>query len=172
MERQDEPIQCFKFVAIDDAGRFVSIFNGTTEYKVGQTVSQEVRAGHKSGLYVCESILDLLKVGPLPSRSAMARAPWAVMEGVAWGSKLRYNELGSSKVAITHIVPMKFVDFPDSAKRRFFQRCRRQHASAAQQREGGRQVGERAPLSLTPDELQSIFQDWQALVAAFDTDVP
>ena len=45
MERQDEPIQCFKFVAIDDAGRFVSIFNGTTEYKVGETVSQEVRAG-------------------------------------------------------------------------------------------------------------------------------
>jgi hypothetical protein len=27
---------------------------------------------------VCESILDLLKLGPLPSRSAMMEAPWAV----------------------------------------------------------------------------------------------
>jgi len=31
-----------------------------------------------------------------------------------------------------------------------------------------RQHGERAPLALTPEELQSIFQDWQALVADFE----
>ena len=37
--------------------------------------------GHKGGFYVCDSILDLLKLGPLPSRSAMIEAPWAVSNG-------------------------------------------------------------------------------------------
>ena len=37
--------------------------------------------GHKGGFYVCDSILDLLKLGPLPSRSAMIEAPWAVSDG-------------------------------------------------------------------------------------------
>jgi hypothetical protein len=42
---QNEPQQCFKLVAIDDEGRYVSIYDGTTEYKVGETITQEVRAG-------------------------------------------------------------------------------------------------------------------------------
>eukprot|EP00802_Teleaulax_amphioxeia_P024931 Tamp_25708.p1 GENE.Tamp_25708~~Tamp_25708.p1 ORF type:complete len:173 (-),score=31.80 Tamp_25708:360-878(-) len=166
---QNEPQQCFKLVAIDDEGRYVSIYDGTTEYKVGETITQEVRAGHKGGFYVCDSILDLLKLGPLPSRSAMIEAPWAVVELVGWGPRIQYNELsGGSKVAITHIVPVKFVDFPNEAKRRFLLRSRRQHATARRQRENGRQMSERAPLALTPEELQTIFQDWQMLVDAFE----
>mmetsp|Transcript_76225 Transcript_76225/g.123861 ORF Transcript_76225/g.123861 Transcript_76225/m.123861 type:complete len:92 (+) Transcript_76225:37-312(+) len=88
---------------------------------------------------------------------------------VGWGPTIKYNELsGGSKVAITHIVPVKFVEFPNASKTRFLRRSRRQHASAQRQRENGRQHGERAPLALTPEELQSIFQDWQALVADFE----
>lgn len=131
---QEEPLQCFKLVAIDSEGRYVSIFDGTTEYKIGETITQEVRAGHKGGLYVCESILDLLKLGPLPSKSAMMQAPWAVVEMVGWGAKMKYNEIsGGSKVAISTIVPVKFVDFPSDAKLRFLRRSRRQHATAQRQ---------------------------------------
>ena len=46
---RDEPQQCFKLVAIDSEGRYVSIFDGTTEYKVGETITQEVRAGECAG---------------------------------------------------------------------------------------------------------------------------
>ena len=45
---------------------------------------------------------------------------------VGWGPKMKYNEVwGGSKVAITHIVPVKFVEFPHNAKIRFLQRSRR-----------------------------------------------
>jgi hypothetical protein len=30
-----------------------------------------------------------------------------------------------------------------------------------------RRAGERAPLSLTPEEMQTVYQDWQTLVTAF-----
>jgi tRNA U34 2-thiouridine synthase MnmA/TrmU len=63
LSNQQEPVQCFKLVAIDGQGRYVSIFDGVTEYKIGETMTAEVRAGHKGGIYVCESILDLLKLG-------------------------------------------------------------------------------------------------------------
>ena len=65
LSNQQEPEQCFKLVAIDGQGRYVSIFDGVTEYKIGETMTQEVRAGHKGGIYVCESMLDLLKLGAL-----------------------------------------------------------------------------------------------------------
>lgn len=136
--QQEDPLQCFKLVAMDSEGRYVSIFDGTTEYKIGETITQEVRAGHKGGLYVCESILDLLKLGPLPSKSAMMQAPWAVVEMVGWGAKMKYNEIsGGSKVAISTIVPVKFVDFPSDAKLRFLRRSRRQHATAQRQVSAG-----------------------------------
>jgi hypothetical protein len=44
-QMQQEPIQCFKFVATDSEGRYVSIYDGATEYTLGETISQEVRAG-------------------------------------------------------------------------------------------------------------------------------
>jgi len=48
---------------------------------------------------------------------------------VGWGPKMKYNEAsGGSKVAITHIVPVKFVEFPHAAKVRFLRRSRRSEA--------------------------------------------
>jgi hypothetical protein len=95
----------FKLVAVEPDGRYVSIFDGTTEYAIGSTLSKEVRAGHKGGLYVCESVLDLLKQGPLPSRSARLDAPWAVAQLVGWGQKLRYDlASGGAKFALENLV--------------------------------------------------------------------
>jgi hypothetical protein len=59
LHNQQEPVQCFKLVAVDSEGRYVSIYDGTTEYKVGETIAQEVRAGvtvflkKKKCLHVC-----------------------------------------------------------------------------------------------------------------------
>mmetsp|Transcript_22889 Transcript_22889/g.35828 ORF Transcript_22889/g.35828 Transcript_22889/m.35828 type:complete len:133 (+) Transcript_22889:411-809(+) len=105
LEYNTEAATYFKLVAVDeDESRFVSIFDGRTEYRVGETVQDEVRAGHKGGIYVCESLLDLLKLGPLPSKSAMIDNPWAVVQLTGWGNKLRYNELsGGTKVAISSV---------------------------------------------------------------------
>ena len=75
LSNQQEPVQCFKLVAVDGQGRYVSIYDGVTEYRMGETMTEEVRAGHKGGIYVCESILDLLKLGDADSTGN--RAPRA-----------------------------------------------------------------------------------------------
>jgi len=62
---------------------------------------------------------------------------------------------------------MKFVAFPEEAKRRFLRRSRRQHATALRQRNGEIEMGTK-PLALTPDELQQVYQDWTQLVEEFE----
>jgi hypothetical protein len=82
----------------------MSIFDGRTEYRLAEMLTNEVRpgilaldtifrfalfiyfsgmvihvivAGHKGGIYVCDSLLDLLGLSPLPSKSACIDYPWA-----------------------------------------------------------------------------------------------
>ena len=70
-------VQCFKLVAVTESQeggepRYVSIFDGETEYQRGVSVSDEVRAGHKGGIYVCKSVLDICKYAFLREHTATA----------------------------------------------------------------------------------------------------
>eukprot|EP00960_Hanusia_phi_P061835 764953-Hanusia_phi.AAC.6 len=157
----------FKLVALNDKGSYVSIFDGKTEYKVGNAMSQEVKAGHGGGFYVCESLLDLLKLGPLPTRSAMLDAPWAIVKLVGWGKKIKYNEHGKqTKVSITNIVPCSFYPMPPDMKGRMMSRLRRKYELAKVQREEGIHVGAKQP-AYTAQETAEIFSDWQDIVNVF-----
>lgn len=65
-QTDDRRAQWFKLVAkIEESEgghpRYVSIFDGETEYKQGEAVSEEVKPGHKGGIYVCRSVLDIRK---------------------------------------------------------------------------------------------------------------
>lgn len=74
-------------------------------------------------LLIQSPIVCAVKLGPLPSKSRHLDSPWAVARVVGWGQMMEYNQdVGSNKVAISNIVPMQFVDFPEDAKRRFLRR--------------------------------------------------
>lgn len=162
-----DPEVFFKFVAVDESGKYFSIFDGKTEYNIGDPIKQEVRPGHKGGLYVCESLLELLKLGPMPSQSAMIHSSWAVVRVLGWGTRLEYNtDAGGNKIAIENLVPTQVVRFPEKAKSRYLARCRRMTATALRQRQGGVNMANK-PLKLTLEETQQVFQDWQHLISEF-----
>jgi hypothetical protein len=88
---------------------------------------------------------------------------------VGWGAKMSYGEHGSSKLAISHVVPVQFVPFPPAAKARFLLRSQRIYAAAQALREGGPAAAAadgRRPLRPTPEETQEIHQDWRELLLA------
>jgi hypothetical protein len=83
---------------------------------------------------------------------------------VGWGAKLSYSEHGSSKLAISHVLPVQFVPLPIDAKARFLLRSQRMYAAAQAQREGGAALPSRKVLRPTPQETQDIYQDWMQLL--------
>ena len=86
---------------------------------------------------------------------------------IGWGAKLSYSEHGSSKLAISNVVPVQFIPLPAAAKARFLTRSRRMYAAAQVLREGGpAAVAGRRPLRPTPEETQEIHQDWRELLSA------
>ena len=93
-----------------------------------------------------------------------------VVKMVGWGAKLSYSEHGSSKLAISHVVPIQFVPFPPAAKARFLGRSQRMYAAAQVLREGGPAATmgayARRPLRPTAEETQQIHQDWRDLLLA------
>mmetsp|Transcript_43576 Transcript_43576/g.116540 ORF Transcript_43576/g.116540 Transcript_43576/m.116540 type:complete len:187 (-) Transcript_43576:41-601(-) len=167
---RDEAETYFKFVAEVERGTFVSIFDGRTEYRIAETVSSEVRPGHQGGVYVCDSLLNLLSMGPLPSSSLNIDAPWAVVRLVGWGARMNYDSFGNSKICIDNVIPVQFIPFPASAKVRFLRRCRRMHAEAQRRRQGGVDMrrGGRLALEPTPEETQEIHRDWRRMLVAME----
>ncbi len=83
---------------------------------------------------------------------------------IGWGAKLSYSEHGSTKLAISHVLPVQFVPLPSDAKARFLLRSQRMFAAAQAQREGGTVPPSRKVLRPTPQETQDIYQDWMQLL--------
>jgi hypothetical protein len=98
---------CYKLVAIS-GGRFVSIYDGLTEYEVDCTIREEVpnstcdrvvesdaveqvRPNHGGGFYVCESMEVLLGMGRLPSNCAKLLSPWSVVLHACTRNELKPN---------------------------------------------------------------------------------
>ena len=89
---------------------------------------------------------------------------FSVVRMIGWGAKLSYSENGSSKLAISHVLPVQFVPLPMDAKARFLLRSQRMFAAAQAQREGGKVPPSRKVLRPTPQETQDIYQDWMQLL--------
>ena len=97
----------YKVVGVKD-GRFLSLYDGTTEYKIGEKLEQTARKGHQGGYYVLESSYDFMSDGniPLPADAALRRWPHRAVLKVEFGGKVvRYkNKLAASWLRPLYVV--------------------------------------------------------------------
>jgi hypothetical protein len=100
----------YKAVAVVN-GRFLSIFDGTTEYRIGETAVQRPRQGHRGGIYVYPS-LEAAAHARVPADSVLADAPRAILRVRAEGSYCRYD---NGKLAFSQVTPLEVVAAPNLA---------------------------------------------------------
>ena len=91
----------FKAVAVQD-NRFMSIFDGETEYRVGETVSDQARQDHNGGIYVYRTEQEA-RQAHVPQSSKLLEAPRAVLRVRAESAYCRYN---SGKLAFSKVTPL------------------------------------------------------------------
>lgn len=94
----------YKSVAVID-GRFYSIFDGTTEYVLGQEMKQPARQGHNGGYYVYRSVDEAEEVN-VPSSSKLKDAPRAILRIKAEGQYCVYS---NGKLAFSRITPLEIL---------------------------------------------------------------
>lgn len=94
----------FKAVAMDGE-RLVSIFDGRTEYVIGQTLVEPVRKGHGGGFYVYASQVQA-EEADVPPDSMLRRAPRAIIRVRAEGQYTRYD---NGKIAFSRVTPLEVV---------------------------------------------------------------
>ena len=95
----------YKAVAVVD-GKFYSIFDGKTEYTIGQELKQAARQDHNGGYYVYKSVADAQDVR-VPSNSKLADAPRAILRIKAEGQYCVYD---MGKLAFSRITPVEVVN--------------------------------------------------------------
>jgi len=94
----------YKAVAVVD-GRYLSIFDGVTEYVIGQELKQAARQDHSGGYYVYASVADAQSVS-VPDRSKLSDAPRVILRIKAEGTYCRYE----NKLAFSRITPVEVVN--------------------------------------------------------------
>ena len=97
-------VLCYKLVA-RKGGKFVSIYDGETEYSLGQTVSQPARPAHHGGFYVFRTAEQALDA-TFPASSALKDATKALLLVEAGDSCFEYQ---GGKVACSSITPIEVV---------------------------------------------------------------
>jgi hypothetical protein len=99
----------YKLVAVVD-GRYLSIFDGRTEYRLGESLREPARPDHGGGFY-CHADLDAIVNGPprrlFPPDSALADAPKAILRVRVGGRKLCYD---GGKVAFSEMTPVAVIE--------------------------------------------------------------
>jgi len=96
----------YKVVAVKD-GKFLSLFDGATEYKFGERLEQAAKSGHKGGYYVMYNIHDCNGGDiPLPTNAVLRRWPHRAILRVEYGGKV---VLYKKKVAASWIRPLYVV---------------------------------------------------------------
>lgn len=93
----------FKAVAVVD-GRYLSIYDGQTEYVIGQTMTEPARQGHKGGWY-CYAGTQSAMQAEVPSNSVLENAPRAILQVRAEGNYCRYGK----KLSFSRLTPIKVV---------------------------------------------------------------
>jgi len=94
----------YKAVAVVN-GRYFSIFDGTTEYRLGETTTDRARQGHMGGIYCYDNEADARRAA-VPSSSALLHAPRAILRVRAEGAYCRYP---GDKLAFSHVTPLEVV---------------------------------------------------------------
>ncbi len=95
----------YKAVALLDDGRMVSIFDGQTEYTIGQELRQAVRKGHGGGYYVYRTVAEAQSVA-VPESSKFRTAKRAILKVQASG---QYTTYDNNKIAFSRVMPVEVV---------------------------------------------------------------
>lgn len=98
--------QGYKVVAVKD-GKYLSLYDGKTEYRLGERLEETAKRGHQGGYYVMESLIDCMEGDiPLPANAVLQRWPHRAILCVEFGGKtIKYKD----KVAASWIRPLYMV---------------------------------------------------------------
>jgi len=98
--------QGYKVVAVKD-GKYLSLYDGVTEYKIGERLEQATKRDHQGGYYVLGNIEDCNGGNiPLPHNAALRLWPHRAILKVKYGGKIvRYKrKVAASWIQPTHVV--------------------------------------------------------------------
>lgn len=99
----------YKAVAMLDDGRLVSVYDGVTEYRLGETLREPCRPGHRGGYY-CHPDVEMSNATArrlFPDVSALYGCPrLALIRVRVGGRKIRYS---GGKVAFSSVTPVEVV---------------------------------------------------------------
>ena len=92
----------YKAVAVAEDGRWLSIYDGTTEYRIGKTLAQRTRQDHRGGYYAYAT-REEAKHAAVPRSSALFDAERVILRVRAEGSYCRYDR----KLSFSRITPLE-----------------------------------------------------------------
>ena len=84
-------------------GKYYSIYDGATEYSIGDMKFQQVKSGHKGGYYVYASIKEAVFADVPYHEGGHFIAPRTVMKCICWGDFCVYDK---GKMAFSYIMPV------------------------------------------------------------------
>eukprot|EP00742_Colponemidia_sp_Colp-10_P009571 GILJ01010448.1.p1 GENE.GILJ01010448.1~~GILJ01010448.1.p1 ORF type:complete len:243 (+),score=24.36 GILJ01010448.1:71-730(+) len=90
-------------------GRFFSIYDGVTEFVLGETLHQPAQPGHKGGYYVYASPQEALYADIPYRRGGLFVAPRVVLRVLAWGPFVIYD---SGKLSFSYVCPVEEIAVP------------------------------------------------------------
>lgn len=79
----------YKSLAVTEDGRYVSIFDGQTEYRLGETLHETARTDHDGGYY-CYGSIGAARKAALPKSSAAKDLPRVIVRVRVSGNCVRY----------------------------------------------------------------------------------
>lgn len=94
----------YKLVAVVE-NRYLSIFDGETEYEIGKTLIEEVYPDFEGGFYVYKTIEEA-EDAVFPHDSKLRKAPKAVLKMKCSGDYCKY-EVG--KIAFSQVTPVQVI---------------------------------------------------------------
>jgi hypothetical protein len=87
---KSEPVEMYKLVAVKD-GKYLSIYDGTTEYVIGTTLVQRVRKDHGGGYYAHPTVEGARNTLFPSNRALMDYGETAVLRVRCEGARLEYR---------------------------------------------------------------------------------
>ena len=90
-------------------GRLYSIFDGKTEYVVGQQLYEPVQASHQGGYYVYPSLKEAIFADVPFNKGGHFLAPRTVIKVIAWGNFICYSQ---GKMAFSYLLPVEELGLP------------------------------------------------------------
>lgn len=95
-------------------GRFYSIYDGKTEFRIGETLYQPAQAGHEGGYYVYRTAEEAVFADmyfPLSQQheGGLFIAPRTILTVVAWGDRVEYP---NGKLSFSYICPVRDIGLP------------------------------------------------------------